>query len=179
MDALKGRIGGSGSGDVRTAIAGRCDVIITTNLAHFTEEAVGPYGTEVRDPDDFRLGQVDLAPGVFCQAISKIRPPLKSPPYTVEEYLATFSRCGLVGTAAELQQFRTLLEERAPGPTANRSPSGARRGAERVSFTVNELVRGMHRTSDAVGADVEWKLPHHLSCCVASSGCCRPSPASS
>jgi hypothetical protein len=109
MDALKGRIGGSGSGDVRMAIAGRCDVIITTNLAHFTEEAVGPYGTEVRDPGDFLLGQLELAPGFFCHPISKIRARLKSPPYTVEEHLASLSRCGLAGTAGELQQFRTVL----------------------------------------------------------------------
>jgi hypothetical protein len=64
---------------------------------------------EVRDPDDFLLGQLDLAPGAFCQAISKIRARLNSPPYTVEEYLATLTRCGLVGTAAELQQFKKLL----------------------------------------------------------------------
>jgi len=72
-------------------------------------EALKPHGTEAQDPDTFLLSQLDLAPGVFCQAIGKIRARLNSPPYTVEQYLATLSRCGLVRTAAELQQFTTLL----------------------------------------------------------------------
>jgi hypothetical protein len=91
------------------AIVGRCDIIITKNLDHFTREALGPYWLDVRDPDDFLLDQLELAPGLFCQAISKIRSRLSNPPYTVEEYLATRTRCGLVRTAAELHQFTTLL----------------------------------------------------------------------
>lgn len=64
---------------------------------------------ELPDPDDFLLGQRNLSPGVVCQCISKIRKRLTNPPYTVEQYLATLTRCGLVGTAAELQQFTTVL----------------------------------------------------------------------
>jgi hypothetical protein len=127
MDALKGRIGGSGSGDVRTAIAGRCDVIITTNLAHFTEEAVGPSGIEVRDPDDFLLGQLELAPGVFCHTISRIRARLKSPPYTVEGRAISTARVRVAARNLEvglmavplgggLEVARSLLE------TVTRSP---------------------------------------------------------
>ena len=91
------------------AIVGRCDIIVTKNLDDFPEEALKPYGIETRDPDDFLLGQLNLAPGVVCQCISKIRKRLTNPPYTVEQYLATLTRCGLVGTAAELQQFTTVL----------------------------------------------------------------------
>jgi predicted nucleic acid-binding protein len=91
------------------AILGRCDVIVTRNQRDFPESALSPFGIETQDPDEFLRNQLDLAPGKFCQALRTIRARLKSPPYTVDEYLSTLRAQGLVGTVAELQQFSDLI----------------------------------------------------------------------
>jgi predicted nucleic acid-binding protein len=91
------------------AIVGSCDVIVTRNQRDFPDDALTPYGIESHDPDEFLRNQLDLAPGLFCQSLRKIRARLKNPPYTVNEYLATLRAQGLVGTVAELQQSADLL----------------------------------------------------------------------
>jgi predicted nucleic acid-binding protein len=87
------------------AIAGRCDVIVTQNLKHFPEAVLTTFGIEAQHPDDFLCNQMSLAPGLFCSAVRKVRARLKTPPYSVEEYLDTLTRQGLVATVAELEQF--------------------------------------------------------------------------
>lgn len=91
------------------AIAGRCDVIVTQNLRHFTAASLAPYGIDAEHPDQFLCNQLDLAPGIFCGAVRKVRARLQKPPYSVEDYLAILTRQGLVGTASELEQFSALL----------------------------------------------------------------------
>ena len=87
------------------AIAGRCDVIVTSNLRHFPNAAVEPFGIDVRHPDEFLCDCFDLAPSAFREAIRKVRGRLKKPPFTVREYLANLSRHGLAATAAKLEWF--------------------------------------------------------------------------
>ena len=60
-------------------------------------------------PDEFLSNRLDLAPGVFCGAIHRVRARLKNPPYTVNEYLDMLTRQGLVATAAELATFDSVL----------------------------------------------------------------------
>jgi len=91
------------------AIVGRCDVIVTQNLQDFSEAALKPYGIETQHPDDFLASHLSLAPGKFCVAVRKIRARLKNPPYSVEDYLATLTRQGLVVTVSKLEQFAELL----------------------------------------------------------------------
>ena len=91
------------------AIAGHCDVIVTQNLKDFPEAALAPFSIEAQHPDDFLHTHLSLAPGVFCGAVRKVRARLQRPVYSVEEYLATLSRQGLVATAGELQAFANLL----------------------------------------------------------------------
>jgi hypothetical protein len=91
------------------AIVGRCDVIVTQNLQDFPQEALNAYGIEVQHPDDFLVNHLNLFPGRFCSAIRKVRLRLQNPPYTVEAYLATLTRQGLVVTASELEQFSQLI----------------------------------------------------------------------
>lgn len=91
------------------AIVGRCDVIVTQNLKDFPDEAVKPYEIDVQHPDDFLTGFLAESPGKFCSAIHKVRKRLKNPPYSVEDYLATLTRQGLVATVSELNQFADLL----------------------------------------------------------------------
>ena len=91
------------------AIVGRCDVIITQNLKDFPDECLAPYGIEAQHPDEFLYNHLNLAPGIFCGAIRKVRSRLKRPPYSAKEYLDTLTSQGLVATASELEQFAELI----------------------------------------------------------------------
>ena len=91
------------------AIAGRCDVIVTQNLKDFPMAALAPFEIEAQHPDEFLCNQLSLAPGVVCSAVRKVRARLLKPPYSVEEYLATLTRQGLVATVEKLQSFADLL----------------------------------------------------------------------
>ena len=91
------------------AIVGRCDMIVTQNLRDFPDAALSPYGLEAQHPDTFLCNQLDLAPGMFCGAIRKVRARLKNPPYPVDDYLAILKQVGLVATASELEQFSELI----------------------------------------------------------------------
>ena len=91
------------------AIVGRCDMIVTQNLRDFPDAALSPYGVEAQHPDTFLCNQLDLAPGMFCGAIRKVRARLKNPPYPVDDYLAILKQVGLVATASELEQFSELI----------------------------------------------------------------------
>ena len=91
------------------AITARCDVIVTSNLRDFPQAAVTPHGIEVQHPDDFLSSHLDLMPGLFCEAVRKIRARLVAPPISIQDYLATLAGQGLVATAAGLAAFSALL----------------------------------------------------------------------
>jgi hypothetical protein len=91
------------------AIIGRCDVIVTQNLKDFPDTALAAFNIEAQHPDDFLCNHLYLAPGAFCSAVRRVRARLLHPPYSVEQYLATLTRQGLVATAGELQSFAELL----------------------------------------------------------------------
>jgi predicted nucleic acid-binding protein len=91
------------------AIAGRCDVIVTQNLKDFPEDVLASFGIEAQHPDEFLSNHLNLAPGIFCISVQKVRHRLKNPTYTVDEYLDNLTRQGLVGTVAELKTFAQLL----------------------------------------------------------------------
>ena len=91
------------------AIVGRCDVIVTQNLQDFPHDTLKPYDIDAQHPDDFLVNLLNLAPGMFCGAVKKVRARLKNPPYRVEEYLAILTRQGLVVTASALEPFDQLL----------------------------------------------------------------------
>ena len=91
------------------AITGHCDVIITKNLQDFPKAAVKRLGIGVQHPDEFLSNHLSLTPGVFCEAVRKVRTRLKAPPLSVEDYLVNLSEQGLVATVGELEQFAALL----------------------------------------------------------------------
>lgn len=91
------------------AIVGSCDAVVTFNLSDFPDNILTPLGIEAQHPDEFLCNQLDLAPGIFCGAIRKVRARLKKPPYSVDEYLATLRRQGLVALVGELEQFAELI----------------------------------------------------------------------
>ncbi len=88
---------------------GRCDVIVTQNLKDFPEAALARFEIEAQHPEEFLCNHLSLAPGVFCGAVRKVRARLLKPSYSVEEYLATLTRQGLVATVRELQSLADLL----------------------------------------------------------------------
>jgi PIN domain len=91
------------------AIVGRCGIVVTRNLRHFPASALAPYAIEVQHPDAFLSNHLDLAPGVFCGAVRKVRARLTNPPFPVDDYLANLQRVGLVAVASELKQFSVLI----------------------------------------------------------------------
>jgi PIN domain len=91
------------------AITGRCDVIVTHNLKDFPEDALASYGIEAQHPDEFLSNHLNLAPGLFCEAVRKVRARLKNPSFTAPQYLDVLTQNGLVATASELVQFSTLI----------------------------------------------------------------------
>jgi hypothetical protein len=91
------------------AIVGRCDVIVTINLKDFPNEVLASYGIEAQHPDEFLSNHLNLAPGIFCSSVQNIRRRLKSPPYSVDQYLENLRQQGLVATVAELKTFARLL----------------------------------------------------------------------
>jgi hypothetical protein len=91
------------------AIVGRCDVIVARNLKDFPNAALAPYGIHAQHPDEFLSNHLNLAPGVFCDAVRKVRARLKNPALSVAEYLHILKQQGLVATATELAQFSNLL----------------------------------------------------------------------
>jgi len=91
------------------AIVGRCDAIVTQNLRDFPDEALAPHGIEAVHPDAFLHVQVGLEPAIFCTALRKVRARLKNPPYSIDEYLDTLTRQGLVATVSELRKFADFI----------------------------------------------------------------------
>ena len=82
---------------------------MTANLKDFPEAALARFGIDAQHPDEFLCNHLNLAQGLFCSCVHKVRHRLTNPPYTVDQYLDTLTRNGLVATAAELRPFAELL----------------------------------------------------------------------
>lgn len=91
------------------AIAGRADVIVTTNLKHFPPEALAPFGIEAQHPDEFLMHQQDLAPESFIQCARRIRARLVNPPRSSDEYLASLRKAQLILVADQLELVKNLI----------------------------------------------------------------------
>jgi hypothetical protein len=91
------------------AIVGHCDAIVTANLKDFPAAALAPFGIDLQHPDEFLCNHLNLAQGLFCGCVQKVRRRLKNPPYSIDEYLDILTRNGLVATASELRPFSELL----------------------------------------------------------------------
>jgi predicted nucleic acid-binding protein len=87
------------------AIHARADVLVTANLADFPAETLQQYGIAARHPDEFIRRLLNLAPSSVVEAAKKQRESLKNPPKTVEQYLQSLERQGLIRTVADLRAF--------------------------------------------------------------------------
>lgn len=97
------------------AIAVGAEVIVTSNLADFPEEALQPFGVEARSPDDFILDQIGLDESRVRDCVHQIARGRKRPPKTYDAVLNALERSGLVGSAAAL---RDLLQAHRPDRSA-------------------------------------------------------------
>lgn len=72
------------------AIHGRANVIVTSNLRHFPDSALGPRGIVARRPDDFAAALFASSPGA---AVARgHRAALKNPSRSPEEHLEALER---------------------------------------------------------------------------------------
>jgi predicted nucleic acid-binding protein len=76
------------------AVAADSELIVTSNLAHFPNEACEPVGVEARHPDDFLLDLLDLAPEGVRAALEEQAADL-NPPWPFEELLGALARAGV------------------------------------------------------------------------------------
>jgi predicted nucleic acid-binding protein len=91
------------------AIISGADAIVTYNLRDFPDAALAPYGVEALHPDDFILGQLDVATPLVCATVKRHRQSLRHPPKSVDEYLAALDRQGLPQTVTELRRYADLI----------------------------------------------------------------------
>lgn len=94
---------------VAAAIVGRADVIVTFNLKDFPARALAPYRVEAQHPDVFVRHVLDLDNAAALSAVRAHRSSLKSPPKTVEEYLASLARQGLPETVMFLRRWTNSI----------------------------------------------------------------------
>lgn len=75
------------------AITGRADLIVTSNLKDFPEEACAPYNIDVQPPDDFLCYQFDLEdPEQVMSILKHWASSLAHPPLSLEELLDVMAR---------------------------------------------------------------------------------------
>lgn len=91
------------------AISSSSSVIVTYNLKDFPKNILSTYGIEAQHPDEFLIYLFDLSIETVCFAVKRHRLSLKSPPKTVDEYLATLSKQSLKNTVAKLAEFRDWI----------------------------------------------------------------------
>lgn len=91
------------------AIRSNAEVIVTFNLDDFPPESLGKWGIAAQHPDDFINHLLDLAPHLVCTAAKRQRESLKSPPMSVDDFLAALERQGLAKTVADLRRFTDLI----------------------------------------------------------------------
>ena len=91
------------------AIKGRADVIVTFNLKDYPADVLETYDLEAQHPDVFLRHLIDLSPSAVIAAARTVRARLRNPPCTVDKYLRTLERQGLVSTVSELRAFEEVL----------------------------------------------------------------------
>jgi predicted nucleic acid-binding protein len=91
------------------AIQARAGVIVTFNLRDFPEEALAPHRVEACHPDAFVLRLMSQHAELVCAVARLHRRALKHPPMSVDDYLSTLAKVGLVNTVVRLGEARDLL----------------------------------------------------------------------
>jgi hypothetical protein len=91
------------------AIKGRADLIVMANLKDFPADKLDRWGIESQHPDEFLTHQFHLSQPAFLQAVKTVRMRLKNPPKSVEDYLDTLRRQGLLATVKAIEPFSQFI----------------------------------------------------------------------
>lgn len=91
------------------AIVGRCNGIITTNLAAFPGEQLKGFGIEVVHPDEFIVNVIDLDQDKALGACKRHREAMFSSSPNVEQFLERYERAGLIQAYQRLCKHKELL----------------------------------------------------------------------
>ena len=91
------------------AITAKCDVIVTHNIKDFPAKTLSEYGLLAQLPDDFLSNQFSLEPGLFCNAVRKVRARLKNPMLSTNQYLNILTKQGLINTVSLLRSYSQQL----------------------------------------------------------------------
>lgn len=91
------------------AIHGSANTIVTFNLRDFPEAELSKYNITAQHPDDFIAQYLNIASGIICSVIKKLRSTLKHPPIDSKRYLEIIRKQRLPKTAAKLNEFIMLI----------------------------------------------------------------------
>ncbi len=91
------------------AIRASASVIVTYNLKDFPAQQIDKYGIEAQHPDEFISQLLEIASGIICGAIKRLRSSLKNPPISAERYLEILAKQSLPKTVSKLREFVSLI----------------------------------------------------------------------
>ena len=91
------------------AIKASASIIVTYNLKDFPAKVISKYKIEAQHPDEFISYLIDIAPGVVCSAIQRLRLSLKNPPISTDSYLSILEQQSLLKTVSKLKKFVWLI----------------------------------------------------------------------
>lgn len=91
------------------AIKSQSDTILTFNLKDFPSDSLSKHACIAAHPDLFILELMNEAPKRCLQAMHMHRSSLKSPSYSVEDYLSALKKQGLPRTVEELTKYSDAL----------------------------------------------------------------------
>lgn len=86
------------------AIKVRAQIVVTSNLKDFPEDALSPWNIEAKSPDDFVLDQFHLDGPAVHGAVQRVADGWSNPPGSVNDVLDRLERDGLVEAAALLRR---------------------------------------------------------------------------
>jgi hypothetical protein len=84
-----------------TALRGRADAIITTNVRHYPTDTIEPLGIEVIHPDHFLLDQLDLAPRIVLDVLREQAANARRPRLSPIDLIARLAKAGVPKFAYE------------------------------------------------------------------------------
>ncbi|WNN90064.1 hypothetical protein [Gloeocapsopsis dulcis] len=77
---------------VAAAMVAKVKIIVTTNLKHFPQEILAPFGIEAQHPDVFLTNLQKQFPALMLQLIQQQSQDLKNPPVSVDELLTKLNK---------------------------------------------------------------------------------------
>jgi len=91
------------------AIHSSSKIIVTYNLKDFPILETSKFNIKAQHPDDFIASFLEIASGIICGAIKKLRSKLKNPPIGAEKYLEILAKQSLPKTVNKLRDFVSLI----------------------------------------------------------------------